>query len=159
MKGLQSSQSLTTIQKLEYLSRLDIFAGLGPQELLLIAYQCTEAVFQPGQVIIQEGGKADVIYLLIEGELERLRANRSLEPMMPGESFGVLAGLSGTEHFFSVRAVTKSLCLQIRPDGFQEILEDYPVMALGIFRVIRHKMQSMLTRIEDLEGQLQQKSN
>ncbi|HET6267385.1 MAG TPA: cyclic nucleotide-binding domain-containing protein, partial [Acidobacteriota bacterium] len=158
MKGLQSSQSLTTIQKLEYLSRLDIFAGLGPQELLLIAYQCTEAVFEPGQMIIQEGDKADEIYLLIEGELERLRSDRSLEPMMPGESFGVLAGLSGTVHFYSVRAVTKSLCLQIRPDGFQEILEDYPVMALGIFRVMRQKMQTMLSRIEDLEGQLQQKS-
>jgi len=155
MRDGKSSKYLNTIQRLETLSHADIFGGLGPQELLILANQSKEVEFQPGDMIVKEGETANQIFVIVRGELERVRQGRTLEPMSPDESFGVLAALTQTKHFFSVRAVTECLCLQIERNSLQEILEDYPIVATGIFRVVTEKMQVILDRVEELEQKLE----
>lgn len=159
MNDAKSSKYLTAIQKIETLSRTDIFSGLGPQELLLLANQTTEVEFQPGDMIVKEGENAEEIFVIIRGEMERLRQGRVLEPILQNETFGVLAALTQTKHFFSVRALTGSLCLRMHRNNFVDIIEDYPVITYGIFRVVAGKMELALDRVQQLEEEKQKRAN
>ena len=105
----KAQQKLNTIQKLENLSKVDIFARVGPQELLLLANQCIQADFEINDVIFREGERARDMFALVQGKIELSRANGHRTAVTPGESFGTLSVLSDAAHLYRENAGTMSV--------------------------------------------------
>ena len=141
-------RKLSTIQKLEKLGKVDIFSELGPNELLLLANQCEEQAFSPGENIFQEGSPANEIYILVEGDVELTRASGQNAALHEGESFGNLSVLGNQTRLFSARAAVSCDCLKISRESLWEILEDYPAICHGIFRVLANRVVAMLNSPE-----------
>ncbi len=118
-----SGGQLGTVHKIELLGRVDLFSGLGAQELLLLAERSEEIVFQPGQTIFKEGAAAEEIYSIITGRVELCREAGQIELLGPAESFGTLAALTHEPRFFTACALERSQCLKLHRDTFWEILE------------------------------------
>lgn len=139
---------LGTIQKLEHLGRVDIFSGLGAQELLVLAERSEDVVFQRGQTIFREGAPAAELYNIIAGRVELCREAGQIELLGPGESFGMLAALTREPRFFTACALERSRCLKLNRDTFWEILEAYPRVAHGV-------IETLVRKVEDLTRQAQ----
>ncbi len=143
----KEEESLTTIEKLESLSRVDIFSRLGPQELLVLATRSIVETYPKGHVIYSEGETAHHIYNLISGRIELKRQSAQPEEVGPGGSFGALAVLGRQPRFFTVIALEKCRCIKVDRDAFWEMVEDYPAASRGIFEVLARQILRLMNRI------------
>ena len=67
--------------------------------------------FRPGEVIFRQGDPGDLVYTIVQGEVEVIRededgAERLLARMGPGEYFGEMALISDAPRTATVRALT-----------------------------------------------------
>ncbi len=144
MPGVTSNSGrLGTVQKIDYLGRVDIFSGLGAQELLVLAERSEEVVFQRGQTIFREGAPAAEIYSIVSGRVELCREAGQIELLGPGESFGTLAALTREPRFFTACALEQARCLKLHRDTFWEILEAYPRVAHGVIEMLVRKVETL----------------
>jgi len=139
-------RKLTTIQKIDKLGKVDIFSQLGPNELLLLSNQCAEEEFPAGKMIFHEGDPAQEIYILLEGSVELTHGGGQLSLVREGESFGTLSVLGEQPRLFTAIAVETSICLKIDRDSFWDILEDYPVICQGIFKILAQRVSTMVNQ-------------
>ena len=141
-------RKLSTIQKLDRLGKVDIFSELGPNELLLLANQCTEREFTPNEIIFSEGDLALEIFILFEGAVELRRGSGQAAQIKEGESFGTLSVLGNQPRLFSAVAMERSHCLKLERETLWDILEDYPAICHGIFKVMAQRVGTMLSSLE-----------
>ena len=142
MQGVDKLQKkLTTIQRLEHLNKIDIFAQLGPQELLSIANHCEQVEYAAGDTIFNEGDKGSEVFALISGSVELFRNGIQVARVKLGESFGTLSVLSDQPRLVSARATENSLCLKIESQSFWELLEDYPAMTQSVLKLLAQRIR------------------
>ena len=161
IEGMENkeNQPLTMIEKMEKLSKIDLFSRLSPAELLLLSEAATEVEFEPDDVIYKEGDPAQEIYNLIRGRVELLRGDESISAVEPGESFGTLEVLSNKNRMSTAVAIEKSQCLKIQGETFWEILEDYSPVAHGVIEVLVQQIENLTeklsvkgVRVEDVKS-------
>ncbi len=143
-----SGADLSTVQRIEHLGRVDIFSGLGAQELLVLAERSDEVVFQQGQNIFNEGAAAAEIYSIIAGRVELCREAGQIELLGPGQSFGALAALTREPRFFTACALEQSHCLKLHRDTFWEVLEAYPRVAHGVIETLVRKVETLTRQVQ-----------
>src|SRR5262249_14113675 len=129
-------ESLNTAQKLEKLNQVDLFKGLGPQELLLLADQCQEVVFEKGETIYNQGDPSSDLYCLISGKVRLKRDTGASENKVAGDSFGMLTALTHEPRLFSAAAMERSVCLKLDRDTVWRIIEDYPDICQGLLKML-----------------------
>jgi len=139
--------SLTTIQKLESLSKVDIFSRLGPHELLLLANSSAVQDYPADEVIYREGESSHHIYTLVKGRVQLRREPDQLEEVRPGGSFGALTVLSGHPRFFTAQVIEPARCIKVEREAFWEMVEDYPSAARAIFEVLSGQILTMMNRM------------
>ncbi len=141
------NQPLTMIEKMENLSKIDLFSRLSPSELLLLGEVATEAEFEPGDIIYKEGETAAEIFSLIAGRVEIHRASELIHSVEAGESFGTLGVLSNQNRIETAVATEKAKCLKIQAETFWEILEDYTPVCHGVIEVLVQQIDSLTARL------------
>ncbi|RPI27432.1 MAG: hypothetical protein EHM61_08460 [Acidobacteria bacterium] len=146
------SDSLTTIQKLESLSKVTIFSRLGPHELLLLASSSVVQDYGEGEIIYREGETAHHIYNLIKGRVQLRRDPDQVEEISPGGSFGALAVLSRQPRFFTAQVLEPARCIKVEREAFWEMVEDYPSASRAIFEVLSGQILTMMGRLKKDEG-------
>jgi ATP/ADP translocase len=151
MVGDSSIQrKLSTIQKIEKLGRVDIFSELGPNELLLLANRCTDQEFSGGEVIFSEGDPGDELFILSEGSVELRRGSLPAVTIQERESFGTLSVLGNQPRLFTAVARENCHCLKLERELLWDILEDYPAICHGIFKVTAQRMANVLSVLASL---------
>jgi CRP-like cAMP-binding protein len=113
--------------RVEQLSKVELFAGLKPEALDLIAKVSTEESHAPGSKIFQHGDVGDKLYLILEGRVRISRevagmGEEALAVLGPGQVFGEMALLDESPR--SADAVVHERCrvLTIPKDGFDDLL-------------------------------------
>jgi CRP-like cAMP-binding protein len=124
------------------------------REVLLLATSLPEQRFEPGEVLLAEGGQDRKLYVLIEGEIEILKGDTQVNTQSePGSVFGELAVLLDLPHTATVRAVTP--CRAHRVEDATAFLRSHPDLAFHLARLIASKLNSITTYLVDLKRQFQ----
>src|SRR5690606_24459764 len=101
---------------------------------------------EPGEVLIVEGEIATAAYLIIEGEVEILRATGDGEVVVASRGTGELVGEMGllmeARRNATVRAGTEALVLEISAAAFDTILRARPEMAVALVRTVWNRLQA-----------------
>lgn len=129
-------RKLTTVQKIEKFRKVDIFAGLNADELLLLANHAEEIHFSPGDTIFLEGRPASHFFALTKGTVELWRESRLVTEVKEWESIDIPCVLGDEAQMFTARAVNLCECLRLERIQLWGILEDYPDTFRDIFRII-----------------------
>ncbi len=79
----------------EFLRPIDLFKTLTPRQLTDVAEHMTKRHFAAGETIIREGEPGEEFFLISDGEVEVIRADREVARMGPGDFFGEVALISG----------------------------------------------------------------
>jgi CRP/FNR family cyclic AMP-dependent transcriptional regulator len=119
--------------------------------------------YQRGEVLFEEGSRADALYILLSGELKvftRGENGRELvyNVMRAGEFFGELF-LDGGPRSASVKAVTTSICVVVGRDQFSEFMTTYPEFAeclvLKLIARVRHATEQLRSvALKDVYGRV-----
>src|SRR5438445_695269 len=89
------------------------------------------AHFEPDEIIFREGDRGDVLYVLVDGEVEVTKrvpgqGDVVLRRLRPGECFGEIALVSDQARSATVRSLTGVNVLAVDRDAFQALFSNLP---------------------------------
>lgn len=127
----------------DILKKAQVFSDLHDQELDGIAELCREEVYEPGDVIFQEGTPGIDLYIVEEGKVG-LEAKLQFGPyserqanidvIIPGEAFGLSAVVEPSILTSSARCIEKTRVLAINGKALSKILDEDPHMGLKVMK-------------------------
>ena len=113
--------------RLEQLQTVQIFAGLKPSALELVARIAEETQFKKGTKIFRHGDPGDRLYLILEGKVRISRevpgmGEEALAVLGPGQVFGEMALLDESPRSADANVHEKCTVLSIARDAFDDLL-------------------------------------
>jgi len=98
--------------------------------------------FAAGQEIFAEGQPDDdLMYALLDGEVEIVRQQRVLETILPGGVFGEMALLDNQPRSASAIAKTNSRVAAITETRFSRVVSQNPHFALQMMRLLAERVR------------------
>ncbi|MBX3489706.1 Crp/Fnr family transcriptional regulator [Parvibaculum sp.] len=118
---------------IEMLKRLELFSGLDPVRLEVVAFTCERREYAPGATLFETGDEADCAYLILDGEAAMLARDDSGAAQAlrldRGDLIGETALFEPGRRVTTVRAVSSLHTLRIGRDMFQRLIGEFPEMA------------------------------
>lgn len=97
--------------------------------------------FEDGRIIFLEGDDSQDLFILISGILEIIKGNKKIaEISKPGELFGEMSFLLGSNRTATVQAKEKGRALRIPKDEISSFLEKFPAITKVITRLLAQRL-------------------
>lgn len=140
--------------KILYLKNIEIFADLSVNELAAVASVTEEANFEEGSLVFREGDRGDTLFLIVEGEVAVIKDCNTektieLDSIGPGEYFGDMALFGDDRRSATIRVKKASRFLTLHKQELQEIVREYPQIALHVCRVLSMIIRRLHGKISD----------
>jgi CRP-like cAMP-binding protein len=126
--------------QIDSLRSVPLFAELDDAELQTVARSMHEANVPPGGIVTLEGGPADGFFVIETGEAEVAVQGERRGTLQPGDHFGEIALLMGSDRTATVTARTDLRCYALTPWDFRALVEGNPSIAWKV-------IQSMAARL------------
>jgi len=131
----------TRRQTAAVLSGIPMFADFSKKHLNRLAGETDELVFEPGQVVVNEGDPGETLFVVLSGQAKVLRNKRKVGEVLPGDFFGELSAIDGGKRTASVVADTPLRVLRLFRHTLTSLIEDEPQVTIklldGIVRRFR----------------------
>lgn len=123
---------------------LRLAADQAPDETATAA---STRVYEPGEIIIRQGDRADHVFRMNAGAAQVLVDGVTVGTIASGEIFGAIAVFTHSDRSATVRAVSRCEVISIPGDQFQELIATNP-------GTIHDLLVDMANSIVSLNGQL-----
>lgn len=97
--------------------------------------------FAAGQAIFQEGDPGDILYIVVEGQVEILIGSQWLETLGPGDIMGEMALIEDRPRSATAIARTDCLLTPITRQHFLTLIQHTPLFAIRVMRVLAHRLR------------------
>ncbi|GAB4421709.1 MAG: Crp/Fnr family transcriptional regulator [Anaerolineales bacterium] len=139
----------------ERLRTVHHFRNLGITDLLKIVSSGRVRRFHAEEFIFHEGEPCAGMHVLIQGQVEIQKTGPQgktgiLSTIEPVIMFNEVAVLDGGPNPFTAQATKDCTIWQVSYDSFQNLLERYPQIGLGLLRVLARRNRQMLAHYEDV---------
>jgi len=139
---------------LDFLRNLPLFRELDLPQLEAIGAATTEQRVAVGAALFRRGDPCDGMYLVVLGRvklalLAPAGAEKVVEILGPGQSFGEAVLFTGAPHKLYAEAIADSLLLHIRKNAVLDTIERNPEFAR---RMLNELSQRLCRRIADIEA-------
>ena len=135
---------LSTVEKVLFLKSIDLFSQIPGEDLAQVALIATEEAREQGEEIFAEGEAGDALYLVLDGKVRVHRGDRQIAELGERECFGEMAILDASPRSATVTAVKDTNLIKISREDFQEIMAEKPEIALGIIKVLSHRLRGAI---------------
>lgn len=125
---------------IEVLKRVPLFADLDASELQLFGGPMRMRTFRAGEAVTAEGVGGDGFFVVDAGEAQVTVHGEAIGRIGPGDCFGEIALLMGSERTATITAITDLDCYGLTASEFSAVVEDNPTIAWKL-------MQSMTDRL------------
>ena len=130
---------------------MPLFQGIKIHELARIVSKAQLITVDQGEILMHEGSVGDRIYIVCQGSLSADDSPRSGE-WSSGDIVGELACMDGAAQLTTVRCETKALLLAVSCDTFQQILLQFPVLALNLCAIYGRWLKVYHQRLACMDG-------
>ena len=132
---------LSTVDKVEILKMVPLFAGLETRDLLLISLVTSEEEFSAQEILFEQGEQGDELFVLASGVLEVLKSEDKKEPCMvaeikEGQCVAELALFADAPRTATLRAKESSVLLILSGLILHELMLEHPRLGLGMIRTL-----------------------
>jgi CRP-like cAMP-binding protein len=134
--------TLSDIERVLFLRKVPIFAGLSPQDLMRVAAVAEERAFVDEETIAGQGEPGDELHMVVEGEVRVMRAGSSSAPEVelarraPGDVVGEMALITQEPRMASLVASGDVRTLRVGRKEFEGVLRERPDTAIAVIRVL-----------------------
>lgn len=148
-----AASGVTRVHEKLSLHQLDLFQGLGPEELSCLESTAATFQFAAGQRIISAGDEAKAFFVVARGTASiSVTANgrpRRVGSVGPGQAFGEMALLDGGRRSADVTADVPVLCYAFSVDRIRELSVDRPAIMTCILTNLIKSISDRLRRAND----------
>jgi CRP/FNR family transcriptional regulator, cyclic AMP receptor protein len=140
------------------LRRIPLFAHIDPTKLKLLAFTSERIVFEPDQILFQQGAEGDAAYVIIEGSAavlsETPRGPVQLAVLDRSAIVGEVAILCDVPRTATVKAITRLDTLRIGKQEFLDLLAEFPELAVEIMKTLALRLVRTTTELTDAHTRL-----
>ena len=131
------------------LPKIPLFSDLPEDAFIALFEKCPLQRFDEGQLVFEQGEKADAFYVICGGQVRVFRtdggARKELATLEEGSFFGEMALLSEAPRSASVEAAAEDTqVLVISAEILKELSAGYPVVSTALRKFCRQRMLSNL---------------
>ncbi len=126
----------------ELLRRVPLFADLDPRELDEIAGSLKERRFDAGHAVVTEGHTGIGFFVITDGEARVTVRGEERARLGPGDYFGEIALIAGTDRTATVTAETELRCLGMTPWEFRPLVETNAGIAWKLLQTLAEKLRA-----------------
>jgi CRP-like cAMP-binding protein len=134
----------TSVDLVESLARLSLFADLPRPQLQAIAHEYGDEMFGDGQRVLRRGISGSALYVVLEGEAMIRRGETDLNRIGPGEVIGEISTLLGEPPTADVVASGLLRCLVIPAPEVESFLLERPTVMLRMLKSEARRLQGMV---------------
>ncbi|HKJ27823.1 MAG TPA: SpoIIE family protein phosphatase [Anaerolineales bacterium] len=130
------------------LKDVSLFSALSQEELMDVGQSLRLKILADGDVLFRENEIGDCFYIVVEGEIEVIKAidtseERLLNVLHPGDFMGEMSILSkDNRRSASVRAHGDTHLLEFRRENFEGLVRNQPGTALNIIRELSDRLRT-----------------
>ena len=151
---MEPSKPIPLVDKILHLKNIEIFSDLSINELAAVAAATEEAAFDAGQPVFNEGERGDTLYLVLDGDVAVIKdcdtkREIELDIIGAGDYFGEMALFGDETRSATIRVKKPSRFLTLRKHELQEIVREYPQIALHVCRVLSMRIRRLHGKISD----------
>lgn len=122
------------------LARVPLFQGFDARTVGEIMNMLKSRVVPPHSLITARGERADAMFFIVSGEAEAVLPRETVR-FGPGDFFGELALLRGTERAATVTALGECRVLTLAADDFATLMRKHPELKRRIEEVADHRLK------------------
>jgi di/tricarboxylate transporter/CRP-like cAMP-binding protein len=131
------------------------FSELSPVDRARLAAALEEVTYQAGDVIFAQGTRADALYILREGLVERQANGVRLEVLHPPEVFGDLGLLRDEVRATTLIALTPCVVWRLPGDRFTRLLRRTPAIATFFAAAVGGRLALRQQEVAELSQEFQ----
>lgn len=151
------SEAMSAVRRLDkiwYLRRSHLFAGIGEPEMQQLAERATMREFSRGKVILQPNEPQEMVYLIKEGRVKISRYSpdgreQILALLEPNDFFGELSLVQEAEPAHAEAFEDTLICVLYRED-FLALIRRQPELMLHVIKVLAERLRVAEEEIVDL---------
>jgi CRP-like cAMP-binding protein len=125
----------------DVLKNVPLFAGLDDRELSEIAAQMRERRFGAGDTVTQEGAGGAGFFVVESGEAEVTVDGSQRGTIGPGDYFGEIALLTGSDRTATIVAKSDMVCWGMTPWDFRPLVESNSTIAWKLLTAMADKLK------------------
>ena len=150
-----ASSTATTFPTPRHSHRVQIFSGLGPEEMTRIATHARSLRKTRGEFIYIAGDRADSVYILKQGRMKLSVLAESgkeiaIDIIQPGEIFGEFALVDESLRSNMAQALDDVLMWVFPKHEFTKLLTTQPKLALSYIKLVGDRRRRMEKKLSDI---------
>lgn len=163
--AVQAAVTETVAQKLatadetffdRHLRQISLLAGLSRPQLEAVRKRLMAARYRAGEVVFQQNDAPDGLYLIERGQVQIEKASAQEVALVAvlgdGDVFGEGALLLEGPRSSTARAVTDLDAWVLRREDFEDLMMQYPVLALNLSRVLEERLRATTAQVRPAPG-------
>ncbi len=127
-------------RKVALIKKTPLFSRLSKKALEDVAHIADEIDLPAGKVMAKEGDRGREFFVLIEGEADVTKGDRSINTMKEGDFFGEIALVTKMPRTASVTATTDVRVLVITERDFGALLKRSPEVGRGVAEALAERI-------------------
>lgn len=97
--------------------------------------------FQAGETVLVEGTPGDIMYVVLDGELEILSGTVLIDVARPGDVVGEMALIDSSARSATVVAKSRCRLAPVDKKRFMFMVQETPYFALHVMRVLAERLR------------------
>lgn len=152
-----SSRSLAgpTLRDTGYLANNELFKGLAPDELAIVAQEGRARQLRGGAHLFRQGDRATSLYILLAGSVKMTQLTPEGHQVLlrvagPGETLGVIAALDDARYPATAQAADSCRLLSWDGDVMLSLMQRIPQLAINALSIMSRRVQEFQDRYREL---------
>jgi HEAT repeat protein/uncharacterized membrane protein len=143
----ETHDMIPLIERVMILKGSEFFRNFPSPDLAGIAAMATVVHVDANDVIFQQGDEGEVFYIVVSGAVVISRGKTRLATLGPREGFGEMAILDRESRSATATAEVATTLLALDRDSFDRAIEQNPVVARGVYRVLTERLRNTLAQV------------
>jgi CRP/FNR family cyclic AMP-dependent transcriptional regulator len=111
------------------------------------------AYYQAGEIIIQQGDRADYVFSLFEGSADVVVDGVTVGEVSEGEVLGAMALLTESPRSATIKAKARCSVVKVPRDQFKSLIRTNPTMIHGLLTDMANQIKSLNQQVVELSNQ------
>lgn len=146
---------MTMLSSLDLIRRVPLFSMLTEAQATAVAEAVVKRRFKRGEVIVEQGKKANALFILLNGRARVVTADSRgreviLATLQPGDHIGEMSLIDNEPHSATVRAEVQTDVLMLGRVEFARCLPENTSMAYAVMRGLVQRLRHADRKIESL---------
>jgi HEAT repeat protein len=143
----EDSQMMPLIEKVMILKGSEFFRNFPGADLAAVAALADVVHYDQGEIVFEQGDEGDAFYVVAQGSIKISRGRTELATLGPREGFGEMAILDRETRSATATAGEPATLIKLDRDSFDRVVEQNPVVARGIYRVLTERLRNTLAQV------------